>query len=36
MNESSNWKPPAERPMWPYVLLAVIVVGVAINVFLTI
>jgi len=35
MNGSSNWKPPRERPMWPYVLLVVIVVGIAINVFLT-
>jgi hypothetical protein len=36
MSGSTGWKPPKERPMWPYVVLAVVVVGVAINLFLTV
>lgn len=36
MPEPSGWKPAKERPMWPWVVLAAVVVGVIINVFLTI
>jgi len=36
MPESTGWKPPKERPMWPWIVLVVVVVGVAINVMLTV
>lgn len=31
----SGWQPPKERPLWPWVLLVVVVVGVCVNVTLS-
>lgn len=36
MSDPTGWKPAKERPMWPRVVLVVIVVGVVVNVLLTI
>ncbi|MEZ0109898.1 hypothetical protein ABH920_003912 [Catenulispora sp. EB89] len=36
MPEQTGWKPAKEKPMWPWIVLVVVVVGVAINVFLTV
>ncbi len=36
MPESSGWKPTKERPVWPWIVLAVVAVGVVINVLITI
>lgn len=35
MNDRPNWKPPKERPMWPWIVLLIILIGVTINVALT-
>ncbi|GAB3957690.1 hypothetical protein GCM10029978_000890 [Actinoallomurus acanthiterrae] len=41
MNEEKNtdgrseWTPPKERRIWPWILLIVVIVGVVINVALT-
>ncbi|WP_188316354.1 hypothetical protein [Solihabitans fulvus] len=32
----SGWTPPKERPVWPWVLLTVVVIGIVINVALTV
>lgn len=36
MPQRPDWTPPKERPLWPWVLLVVIAVGVVINVSLTV
>lgn len=36
MNEPAAWKPKKERALWPWILLAVVVVGIVINVILTV
>jgi hypothetical protein len=36
MSQTSGWKPGKERPMWPWILLVIIAVGVCINVALTV
>lgn len=35
-NDGPGWSPRPERKIWPWVLLVVLVVGIAINVALTI
>lgn len=36
MPEPTGWKPSRERPMWPWVVLAIIAIGVVINVLITV
>ncbi|CAM5606349.1 hypothetical protein SRIMHP_07445 [Streptomyces rimosus subsp. rimosus] len=36
MPESTGWKPSQERPMWPWVVAAIVAVAVVINVIITI
>lgn len=36
MPMSSDWKPTRERPLWPWVLVVIIAVGICINVALTV
>ncbi|MGW7254340.1 hypothetical protein [Streptomyces sp. NPDC054834] len=35
-DDSTGWKPAKERPMWPWVVLAAVAIGVGINVLLTV
>ncbi|WP_433178743.1 hypothetical protein [Actinoallomurus sp. CA-150999] len=34
-SDRTEWAPPKERPIWPWILLAVVIVGVLINIALT-
>lgn len=36
MNDRPEWQPPKERPLWPWVVLALVVVAVTVNVLVTV
>lgn len=36
MSQTPSWKPSKERPLWPWVVGLIIIVGICINVALTV